>query len=461
MAYSYVAGEKKDRPGVYQRYSKADTAANGAGALNGVVAFVTNANWGPLNKVTVHTSLKSLKEQYGTGSGIDVAEKLFEGGATKVYVYRPEGTTTAGVAGTIVIGGVTATAKYPGTKALKVKVSAKVGDATTKVFQVIDGTTVVETFEFAVNETDEGAGLVTATANSAYVTVTKQADGQVDAGEYALAGGADPVITTEDYVRGFYALEPYRYNVIATDTITTNSVIAEYVKEAYNNGKLVQTVIGCASSDTLVSKQTAAKANNSKQVIYLGVGYKDVDGNDVDEAKAAAYAAGAIAATPSTESIVHKVINGATDVIVTYTNEEYTTAIQNGVLLISLGPDGEVWFDSGVNTLVTPGADEDDGWKKIRRVKTRFELMDRIDRTLAPKVGKINGDGDGKAYIIQSASGVIKDMIAERKLSAGSFYEDPEAPASPDSAYFIIEVDDIDSLEKIYLHYKYRFTAEA
>jgi hypothetical protein len=85
--------------------------------------------------------------------------------------------------------------------------------------------------------------------------------------------------------------------------------------------------------------------------------------------------------------------------------------------------------------------------------------MDRIDRTLAPKIGTINCDTDGIAYVIQCATGVIKEMIAEKKLSAGTFYEDPENPHAGDSAWFIIECDDIDSLEKIYLHYQFRYNA--
>ena len=51
-------------------------------------------------------------------------------------------------------------------------------------------------------------------------------------------------------------------------------------------------------------------------------------------------------------------------------------------------------------------------------------------------------------------------MIAEKKLALGSIMtEDSANPAKGDSAWFVIAVDDIDSIEKIYLTYRFRFSA--
>ena len=52
-------------------------------------------------------------------------------------------------------------------------------------------------------------------------------------------------------------------------------------------------------------------------------------------------------------------------------------------------------------------------------------------------------------------------MIATKKLLPGSLMmEDENNPAQGDSAWFVIAVDDIDSIEKFYLTYRFRFTAE-
>lgn len=461
MAYTYTEGEKKVRPGVYERYSTAGNTA-GVGALNGVVALVMAANWGPVDKVTVHETAKSIRATYGTGANVEAACSLITAGASRVYIKRLNGKNgTAGTIGTKSIGeAVKLDAKYPSGRTIVAEIKAKVGDAKKKQVVIKEGTTLLENFEFAVDTTNETAAFLEAVAGSAYITATKLADGLITAGEYELKG-ADPTNTTADYADAFYALEPFSYNVLVTDSIDEDvfANLCAYEKEAKGNGKKLMVVGGTTPATDFDTRCTKAAACNSEGVVYFGGSWFDSNGNKVEGAPAIIYVAGVIAATPANKGITHTQIAGATDVPEKLTNAQYVDAINHGLLLVSAGPEGQVWFDSAINTLVVLSADQDEGWKKIRRVKTRYELMDRIDRTLAPKVGKVNCTADGIAYIIQCASGVIKEMIAENKLSAGSFYEDPEKPHHGDSAWFIIEADDIDSLEKIYLHYQYRYSA--
>ena len=459
MAKVYTVGETKIRPGIYQRFSNVGGSL-AAGALNGVNAIVTNASWGPVGVVTVHETAKSIRDTYGNNSTIESAIQIMTGGASKVYIYRPTG--TGAVAGTATIGeSITVTAKYPGARALKVKIQLKAGSTTEKQLIVFEGTTMLETFVFAASDSDETEAVIAATAKSAFITVAKVAEGPIASAEVELTGGKDATLTSKDYSDGFYALESYAYNVLSTDTTDTavNAILVEYVTEAYKTGKLIMGVIGAPTSTDFATRLSTAKAFNNKQIVYFGSGWKDTTGKTVEGAPAINRVAGIIAATPANQGITHTSISGAMENIEVLTNAQYESAIQSGLLLLSTGPDGEVWFDAAINTLTNCSAVEDEGWKKIRRVKTRFEVMDRIDRTLAPKVGKINCDSDGVAYVIQCALGVISDMIAEKKLSAGTFYEDPEMPHAGDSAWFIIEVDDNDSLEKIYLHYQFRYSA--
>ena len=51
-------------------------------------------------------------------------------------------------------------------------------------------------------------------------------------------------------------------------------------------------------------------------------------------------------------------------------------------------------------------------------------------------------------------------MIGEKKLLSGNCMEDPSNPAAGDSAWFIIAVDDIDSIERAYLTFRFRFSAD-
>ena len=462
MAYTYIAGEKKVRPGVYQRISKRGTD-NVVGALNGVVAFVMGASWGPVDKVVKCENAKSVREAFGSGATVDAACSIFEAGASVVYIKRLDGANgTLGTVGTASVGStVTLSAKYPSSREIVVTVKEKAADVTKKQIVVKDGTTILETLEYAANDTDETAAFMNVIELSAYITAVKLGAGVITPGDYTIKG-TDPVVATADYADAFYALEPYNYNVLVTDSIDADvfATLCAYSEESYDNGKLIMVVGGADPTTAISERMTNAAACNSARVVYFGGSWTDLDGKEVKGAPAMAYIAGVIAATPANKSVVHKVISGATDVPEKLTNSQYIEAIRNGLLLVSVGPDRQVWIDSGINTLINPSDTQDEGWKKIRRVKTRYELMDRIDRTLAPKIGNINCDADGIAYIIQSATGVIKEMIAEKKISNGSFYEDPENPYEGDSAWFIIEVDDIDSLEKIYLHYRFRYVAE-
>lgn len=462
MAYTYLQGERKVRPGVYHRTSKNETSVS-VGALNGYVALAMASNWGPTDKVTAHETKRSIREMYGTGESVEAACAIIDAGASVVYIKRLSGANgTAGTAGTANIGSeVKLDAKYPSDRALVVTVKEKAGDVTKKQVVVNEGTAILETLEFAANATDETAAFLEAVAESAYIVASKTADGVITTGEYTLTG-KNPVNTAADYADAFYALEPFAYNVLVTDTIDKDVFenLCAYAKESYDNGKLIIAVGGDKPATKFEDRLKAAAACNSERIVYFGSSWTDGNGALVEGAKAVCYAAGVIASTPANKSIVHTVVSGATDVTEKLTNAQYVDAIKNGLLLVSMGPDGAVWFDSGINTLINPSEDQDAGWKKIRRVRTRYELMDRIDRSLAPKVGKINCDTDGISYIIQTGLGIIQDMVAESKLFSGTFYEDPENPHEGDSAWFIIECDDIDSLEKIYLHYRFRYSAD-
>ena len=456
MAQLFKAGETKIRPGVYYRYSNVGGAAT-PGAMDGVNAIVINASWGPVGVVTTHETATSIKNTYGSGDGVDAALQLIKAGASKVFIYRMEG--TGGEKGTVTAGGGTFTAKHPGARALTVKIQAKVGSTTTKECLILDGSTQVEKVEFAVGTTELSA-LQAALASSNCVELSFETDGEIVAGEYALAGGANSTIVTEDYLKGFYALEPYRYNVLSTDSVdeAVALTMAAYANEAAASGKLFIGVVGAPTSVSFTDRLAKAKAYNDKHIVFFGSEFITAEGT-VGGAKAINYTAGIIAATPSNQSIVRTVVSGATDITEKLTNAQYEDAINNGLLLLSIGPDGQIWYDSGINTLTTPSAEEDNGWKKIKRAKVRFELIDRIDRVVAPLVGKINCDSDGVAAVIQAGMGVITSMIAERKILAGAtMIEDPEYPRTADSAWFVIQVDDIDTLEKIYLHYQFRYS---
>lgn len=482
MAVFYNEGEQKIRPGVYQRHVNTNVAVTGE-AQDGICAIPIKASWGPLGKVVKNTNPLQLEQNYGsgtydTGYTVPAAAAMFAGGAATVYTYR---LGTGGTAATKQIAtGLTVTAKYPGTMPISVAVQNKLGYNSVKQFLVYAGTTQVESFEFDANApaaeentVPEGANLIAAAAESNYVTITASGTAPsvvpiLEVASGALTGGVNPTVSNADYSSAFTALEPYYYNTIALDVnddenLTLSLLLQEYLDNAYRYGKLGIAVVGEPTTVAFETRLAHASAFNDAKVVYIGGGW--IDGTaSYDGVLGICYTAGVIASTPSNRGITHSVITGATDLCESLTYSQYEDAIIAGMLMVSMSPDGSIWYDSGINTLINPEeGTQDAGWKKIRRVKVRFELIDRLDRALSPKVGKVSADSDGISDIVQAGQRVLNLMANnEGKLQPGaSFTEDPDNPFTTDSAWFIIRADDVDSLEKIYLQYQFRYSQGA
>ena len=470
MAIFFSAGEQKKRPGLFQRHENISTPS-ATSAKNGICAIPIQATWGPLGKVLANTTTTDLKNNYGSGTygagyTVPAAIAMFNGGAATVYTYR---LGTGGTQASKELDGLTVTAKYPGTMAISVAVQAKLGDSTKKQFLVYVGTTLMETWEFAADETAEGANLIAATANSKYVTITGEAAtvSALAVASGALTGGTNPTVTNEDYSKAFAAMETTYYNVIALDvdddeSMTLSRLLKEYMNGAFNMGKLGHYVVGQKTTIPFETRLTNCASFNDAQGVFLGGGYKSGTENR-DGVMAICHTAGIIAATPSNQGITHAVIDDATDLCEDLTYAQYEAAINCGMLMLSKSSEGSIWFDSAITTLTNPEpGTQDEGWKKIRRGKCRFEMIDRLDRALNPKVGRVSADSDGIADIIQTAQRVLNAMVTERKLRPGaSFKEDTANPAKGDSAWFVIQADDYDSLEMIYLVYQFRYSQDS
>lgn len=469
MGALYRAGETKIRPGVYRRYEnvgKNDTL----GARYGMFAIPVHADFGPLETVSVFEpdQINELKQMYGTGGTVDAALALFDGGATKVYIYR---LGTGGTVSSVDIANADGTAiatvstKYPTSQNYNITVKAKLDDPTAKQVLVYLDTALLETIDYA-QSTDETAALVDAiNSKSAYLTATA-GTGTGEAANVAnatLTGGAEPTVDTESYSAALTAFEPFKWNMLVLDTCdtTVHALVQAYIDRIFNEGALGVCAIGEPTTVPFVDRCAHAAAFNNEKIIYLGSGYEDSDGNKVDGYYAIAKQAGIIGSLESNTSATHTVVPGATNTLEALKNSQYEAAIKNGMLLLSPNDEGQVWFDSGINTLITLKEEQDEGWKKIRRTSTRFEIFDRIDRSVAPLIGKVNCDDIGIGDVIMRGQNILDAMIKEGKLKSGAtFVEDNEYRRGSDYAFFKIAADDLDSLEKIYLRYQFRFTAE-
>lgn len=460
---SYYEGETKKRPGVYKRQSNA-SGINVVGAVNGIGAIAIDADWGPLNEVRSFSGTNAeskIRETYGETKGVLSALAFLSGGLSTLYICR---VGEGGTCGSVTLDeAVTITLLYPGTRAFTVTVRDSIANTGYKEMLLLEGSVVKQSITFQATAKDL-ADAVTASKSvyiSAAVLEGKDSTAMTNTSQTAITPGTAPTVNTASYSKSFNALEPYPYNVITLDTHDTDvqALLANYAARADESGKRLIAALGGYTDLAFDTRCNAAKSYNSENIVYLGSGYIDsaseAVGRTENDTRANAIMAGYIASVPANSSVVHQTIQGAADLIEKLTNADYEKAIDSGMILLSMGSDGQVWFDSGVNTLVTPDDTQDEGWKKIKRVKIRYELFDRIDRTLEPLVGRVNATTDGFGAVIQAAQKVIDTMVAEGKLIEGTF---TLVDSSPDSGWFEIAVTDTDTLEKIYLHYKFRYS---
>ena len=116
---------------------------------------------------------------------------------------------------------------------------------------------------------------------------------------------------------------------------------------------------------------------------------------------------------------------------------------------------------SAINTLITPPDNKDEGWKKIRRTKTRFELLRRCNEATDELVGKVDNDPNGRKTIIGQLLEIGSNMIAEGKLVSFNAAESNLYVADGDPCWFVLDVIDKDSAEHIYLFYNFQFSTIA
>ena len=168
-----------------------------------------------------------------------------------------------------------------------------------------------------------------------------------------------------------------------------------------------------------------------------------------------------IGACASNSSLTHTVVSGFSEILERLTNTQMIAAEKKGCIVLSYSSAKQVWIDNAINTLITPADNQDDGWKKIRRVKTRFELIRRMNAAADALVGKVDNDKDGRSTVVSQLQAIGDNMIAEGKLTAITVSESAVNVADGDSAWFDIDVVDKDSMEHIYLSYRFQFCTNA
>ncbi len=470
MAGTFILGETKVRPGAYFNIQKKEES--GEGILEGVTAVLFRADFGPLNTVVELKAGEPWKKIFGNGLTTDAIGEALEGGARTVLACRiGNGGTPATVAlhDTEGTEAVVISVNYPGDKDFSVSVREKLSDSTRKECLIYSGTREFEKLEFAAGE-GEAERLVSA------LNAMEHFHGELKEGkEKALlaavsqepfAGGSNPQVTAEDYSNGFAQTEAWEFNTICVDTEDQeiHLLLAAFVNRMFEEGLPVQVVVAENHTVPLETRQNHAAAFNNEKMNYVLNAHmmelgKDGQEREIDGYRTAARIAGMIGATPSGQSLTHTVVEGFTEILEKLTNSQMIHAeSKKGCIVFSHNREKKVWIDNAVNTLITPADNQDDGWKKIRRVATRFELLRRLNAAVEELVGKTDNDSNGRSTIVSRMNDIGTAMVEESKLTAFKASESSTYPADVDSAWFDISVTDKDSMERIYLTYQFQFS---
>lgn len=469
MARYLNYGVEATRPGNYFNFDKKGTDKV-VGATDGVCAVLFKSNWGPLGEAVIRTADEGYESVFGNGGTTDAIALNMEGGSSELILVR---VGTGGTKAALTIKNTASTpvdavkleAKYVGSRAFTLTIRDSISDDSKREAIIYDGTAEFEKREFASGG-DEAAAMVAAFAESENFTATKvgTATGVLAAQtQTAFTAGTDPTASTTEYSAALSIAEQYEQNCIVVDSseYTIIALVTAYCQRMFNAGKNVIGVVGEAKTVDLASRMQHAAACNSANMVYVLNGnvehgvYGTIDGYQT-----AAKIGGMIASGSCKFSLTHTVLSSITALNEILTEANINAGEESGCLVLTLNSKRQVWIDSAITTLVTLAANQDSGWKKIRRTKTRFELLTRANNSVDEVVGKVDNDPAGRITIKDTILTVGIAMIGEGKIQYCDVQEDAAHPAEGDSCWFIIDMIDKDSAEHIYLRYLFRFSTQ-
>lgn len=464
MAGYFSIGETKIRPGAYFNIDKRGVDPV-EGAVDGVVAVLFKSTFGPLATAQKIDVSEGYEHIYGDELTTDAIAQAIAGGATTIIAVRVGSGGTVGSVD-LKVGGdnakkITISAKYVGARSFSATVRTKLTDTTKKELIIYHGTSVFESFEFDVDSSDEVAGCVAVVNTSSNFTAASTDTGTVDTvAQKAFTAGTNPTAVTSDYSTALTQVEKFYFNTICCDSNdnAVHALIAAFLDRIFNVGQFGIGVVAEAHTTALATRMANAAAFNIDKMAYILNPYGALSSGTVDGYQTAAYTAGVIASTSSNKSITHTVLKGFSELLEPLTNSQMIAAEQSGCICLSVNSDDQVWYDNAINTLVTPEANQDSGWKKIRRVRARYELIYRCNNAADSLVGKVDNDVNGRAAIAGQLQAVGNQMISEGKLNFMEVSESTRYVSDADYCYFDIAVIDKDSAEKIYLLYTFQYS---
>ena len=435
MAGGTFNKQNKIRPGVYQNI-KTNKMRMTENDINGVVAIALELDFGKEQAITRIEDETEIYEKLGYNLNDEkvllLKEILKE--TSKILVYRLNGGEKAKAT---VEEDKTIMAKYAGTKGNEITVIiANNVEDTTKydVITYLEGTkidsqTISNYEEFEEND---------------YITIT--GTGAISkATTVKLEGGTTEKATEENvYPKFLEALELENYNYIAycgTDD-ATKALIVTFVKRMNDQeGIRVKAVMGDYAADY-------EKITTIKNGVVLE------DGTELTNAQCAAYFAALSSVSDINQSNTYTQYKGAVDANPRLNNTDTEKALKNGNIVFTRRKEENVVIEQDINSLVTFTEEKNSDFSKNRVVRALDGLASDIKHIFEDNyIGKINNNADGRNILRASIINNVKE-----KQNRGAFQNFAEEDVTVkegnniDSVLINIDIQPIDSVEKIYMN---------
>jgi len=429
----------KVRPGTYVNF-KDTTQESIKGAARGIALIpLINTDYGPAGEMITLTGAApdaasaklgySVYDSDAAGNMLLIRE-AFKNAATVIVYICTEGTKAASGTG----GGLTATAKYKGTRgnALSYSVAAN----------PVDGYDVEVYLDGSKVEAYEGISDASALADSNYITFDESGStGLTAVAGVALTGGTSGTTANADITAFLEAADNVKFNTMACPFDESALLAAVKTKVKYmreNEGKKVQAVVANMTSP------------DYEGIINVTNSY-ELDSGPLTAVQATAFVAGMTAGATYTESNTYRTVEGAVAVVDAKSHEEAVAAINAGEFFFSVSEQGAVMVEYDINSLITFADGKGESYRKNRVLRVLDAFHDSLVLNFPPNKYDNNTtgwdimEGVGRSILkLYYEAGAIdgvdydNDFLVDRENSAG------------DRTYFDVGIQPVDSAEKLF-----------
>ncbi len=431
----------KVRPGTYINFEASNQSTLGSSDRGTVLIPLINHSYGPekefitISNESVDSAIDKLGYSvYDDDPSMLLIREAFKNASTVIVYIAKAGTKATGTG-----GGLSAQAKYGGSRgnALSYSVAANpVAGFDVSVY--LDGSTV-EAFEGVTN--------VSALVDSKYITFTASEGTSLEAvAGVSLTGGTDGTAANSDIAAFLDDMESVNFNTLAFP-VTEESLLAacvtkiKYLRE--NVGRGVKAVVPDYKADY------EGIINVTNSVIINGVTLSD--------AQATAWVAGADASASNVQSNTHKIYVGAESVANAKTHEQAVAAIQNGEFFFSYSENGDVIVEYDINSLTSFTDRKDKSYSKNRVLRVFDSFAESIRLNFPPN--KYSNNENGWDIMDGMGRSILKqffDAGAIRNVDYDSDFAVVRGESKGDSTYFNVGIQPVDSAEKLYFTVKTR-----